>query len=396
MESFFNSVRLVWGQDTIGELASLVKGAGVSKALIVTDSTIGDTACAQRIYQVLRAGGIGFRVFDQCGIDARASHIQGERAKLASEGIDGIIGLGGGSVMCTAKGIATLATNGELIRPLEKPQNIRHRPMPLVLIPTTAGSGTEVSPYTIVKDDINGGKFTFGNALCFAHLAVLDPATLESLPKRIAAVSAVDALTHALEALFSKIATPITDALALEAARMLFGSIETSIIAGDPKARLDNLVGSSVANMACGQARLGLAHRLSRPLEENFTVSHGTGVGTLMPRTINACAEQFPEKLIRLSETLGLGGHRDGLAVLRGRLVDTIFATYDAIGFPRHFDAKVVDPDRLRQMAETAVSRTTDATGKPEVINGDTRIVAANFTTATVVEAQQLYESCIA
>ncbi|MFM1813777.1 MAG: hypothetical protein RLZ98_472 [Pseudomonadota bacterium] len=396
MQSFFNSVRLVWGEDALGELAGLAKSIGMSKALIVTDKTIGGTACAERIRDVLKSGGITFRVFDECGIDARASHIQSEKAKLASDGIDGIIGLGGGSVMCTAKGIATLATNGDEIRPLEKQQNIKKRPMPLLLIPTTAGSGTEVSPFTIVKDDINGGKFTFGNQLCFAHLAVLDPATLESLPQKIAAVSAVDALTHSLEALFSKIATPLTDALALEAARMLFGSMAASIVKGEPKARLDNLVGSSIANMACGQARLGLAHRLSRPLEENFTVAHGLGVGTLMPRTINACAGQFPEKLVRLAETIGVGRRGDNAGDLRARLVEKIFALYEEVGFPSHFDAVKIDRSRLRQMAETAVSRTTDATGKPEIITSNTQIVAANFTSATVAEAHGLYDSCFA
>ena len=394
MQSFFNSVRLVWGDDAISGLAKLVEGVGVSKALIVTDQTIGATDCAERIYGVLKDGGISFRVFDDCGIDARASHIQSEKAKLAGEGIDGIVGLGGGSVMCTAKGIATLATNGDEIRLLEKQQNIKKRPMPLILIPTTAGSGTEVSPYTIVKDDINGGKFTFGNALCFAHLAVLDPGTLESLPQRIAAISAVDALTHAMEALFSTIATPITDALALEAARMLFASMTGSIVLGDRQARLDNLVGSSIANMACGQARLGLAHRLSRPLEENFTISHGVGVGTLMPRTIAACAGAFPEKLERLCQILDLGGNGGSGGELTDRLVDKILTLYDDVGFARHFDGDKVDQSRLRDMAETAVSRTTDATGRPDVIGDDTRIVGANGTSATVAEGTVLYQQC--
>lgn len=396
MQSYFNSVRLVWGHDAITNLASLIKSIGATKVLIVTDKTIGATTCARRVYETLASGGIQFRVFDACGIDARASHIQGEKAKLKPEGIDGIIGLGGGSVMCTAKGIATLATNGNEIRPLEKAQNITQRPMPLALIPTTAGSGTEVSPFTIVKDDINGGKFTFGNPLCFAHLAILDPATLESLPQRIAAVSAVDALTHAMEAYFSKIATPVTDALALEATRMLYASVKASIVDGNADARLENLVGSSIANMACAQARLGLAHRLSRPLEENFPISHGVGVGTLMPRAINACAGQFPDKLRRLAETLGLGSKSDSFDALRGRVIDSIFTLYDEIGFARTFDPTKVDRTRLRQMAETAVSRTTDATGKPEIITDTTPVIAANFTQATVAEAHDLYAACFA
>ncbi len=392
--SFYNPTRLVWGHEALAELPALARGIGIERALVVTDPVIGKTAAFRAAIGHLEKAGLPHRVFDQCGIDARLSHVESEVAKLRADGTSGVIGFGGGSVMCTAKSIAALAANGDKLRPLEKAANIKRRPLPQIEVPTTAGSGTEVSPYTIVKDDVAGGKFTFGNMLTFPDIALLDPAVLESLPKPLAAISAVDAITHALEALFSKIATPASDALAYEAARILFGCVERAIVAGDADARLDNLLGSSLANMACGQSRLGLAHRLSRPLEDTWSINHGLGVGTILPRALDFCAEGWPDKLARLDSVLELGTGRANPAYTKRRLVDRIFATYRAIGFPLAFDAAKLDKARAREMAQMAVSRTTDAAPRPDHIDDATPILAANSQRATVAEASRIYEAC--
>ena len=392
--SFYNPVRLVWGHGALAELPSLARELGITRVLVVTDPVIGKTAAFHTATAHLAKAGLPYRVFDQCGIDARLSHVEAQVARLRPDGTDGVIGFGGGSVMCTAKSIATLAANGDKLRPLESQANIKHKPIPQIEIPTTAGSGTEVSPYTIVKDDVAGGKFTFGNRLTFPDVALLDPAVLDSLPKHLAAISAVDAITHAIEALFSKIATPASDALAYEAARILFGCVEAAIIKGEAQAKLDNLLGSSLANMACGQSRLGLAHRLSRPLEDTWSINHGLGVGTILPRAVDFCAQQWPDKLARLDSLLALGANPGDTADAKRRLVARIFATYRAIGFPLAFDAMKFDKARAREMAEMAVSRTTDAAPRPERVDDATPILAANSQRATVAEATRIYEAC--
>lgn len=393
-QSFFNPVRVVWGHDALAELPALARGIGMTRTLIVTDPVIGKTAAFKSALGHLDAAKLPYRVFDECGIDARLSHVESEVGKLRAEGGDGVLGFGGGSVMCTAKSIAALAANGDKLRPLEKSANIKRRPLPQIEIPTTAGSGTEVSPYTIVKDDVAGGKFTFGNMLTFPDVALLDPAVLDSLPKHLAAISAVDAITHSIEALFSKIATPASDAIAYEAARILFGCVEAAIVKGERQAKLDNLLGSSLANMACGQSRLGLAHRLSRPLEDTYGINHGLGVGTILPRAVDFCAEQWPDKLARLDQVLGLGTGNSNPGYTKRRLMERIFETYRAIGFPTAFDAARIERGRARELAEMAVSRSTDAAPRPERIDGTTPILAANSQRATVAEAARIYEAC--
>lgn len=391
---YYNPVRLVHGKGALGGIAGVLKEAGIGKVLIVTDTTITAQPFFAAIESSLEGAEMPFGIFDSCLIDARASHIQEQARRVKEDSFDGVLGIGGGSIMCTAKGISTLVPNGTEIRPLEKSANIKACAMPCVLVPTTAGSGTEVSPSTIVKDDINGGKFTFFSPLTYARTAVLDPMVLENIPRKLNGISAADALTHAVEAVLSHIATPVTDALAFGAVRTLAGSVRASINDGDEQARTDHLIGSTVANLACGHAKLGLSHRLSRPVEEACHVNHGHGVGTLMPRVTAFHGPTFAHKLPALAQAFGIddSGSTD---VLTGRIVEAIDRLYADIGFEAHFARDQVDPSKLRQLAETAVTRTTDEGPAPEKIGDDTVITAANRQTATVAEAEELLSRCL-
>lgn len=391
---YFNPVKLIHGPGVLAGLADELAAVGVSRPLIVTDEIIARQAFFQDTLDRLEGAGLPIAVFDGCLIDARASHIQAQAERVKSENLDGVIGIGGGSIMCCAKGVATLVPNGDEIRPLEKSANIKHPALPMVLVPTTAGSGTEVSPSTIVKDDIQGGKFTFMSARAFARTAILDPVVLENIPPALSAISAADALTHAVEAVLSHVATPLTDAIALGAIRSLVGSVRGSIVENEESARAEHLLAATMANLACGAAKLGLGHRLSRPLEVTFSVNHGLGVGTIMPRATAYLGGRFPEKLGPLAQALGSDATGDAEALEDG-VVAAIMALYEDIGFPARFDAAKVDAARLREMAEIAVSRTTDDAPAPDVINDDTQISGSNGQTITVKDAVALYAACI-
>lgn len=378
-------VRLVEGMDALSRLPDLARELGISRPLVVTDPVILASPAGRRLTDLLTAAGMAYRVFDGCGIDARVSHIEAEAARLSEHGHDGVIGLGGGSALCTAKGIAIRATNGPDIRALET-AGVGTAPLPMILVPTTAGSGTEVSPFTIIRDDVHGGKFTIGGPKAYAAAAVLDPLTLESLPPRLAAIAAVDALTHAVEAYLSHKATEESDALALDAAGMLAANLHGSIIEGDPEARRLNLLGAARANMACGIARLGLAHRLSRPLEEAFGLPHGVAVGVLLPRVLPVAAAALPGRADRLAQAMGIEG---GAASLPRALM----RHYAEIGFPITFDPEQVPASRLRDCAEAAAVRASDEDA-PERVEDATPIRAANGQTITVAEAARLYAAC--
>ncbi|HSR54593.1 MAG TPA: iron-containing alcohol dehydrogenase [Alphaproteobacteria bacterium] len=393
--SYYNPVKLVHGPGALEEMPRLLTGIGIKKPLVVTDKTIAAQPFFQTALERLESAHVPVALFDGCLIDARASHIQEQATRVTADGLDGVIGIGGGSIMCCAKGVATLVPNGNEIRPLEKSANIRNPALPMLLVPTTAGSGTEVSPSTIVKDDINGGKFTFVSPRAFARTAVLDPVVLETIPPALSAISAADALTHAVEAVLSYVATPLTDAIALGAVRSLVGSVKASIKDNDEGARAEHLLAATMANLACGAAKLGLGHRLSRPLEETFSINHGLGVGTIMLRATGYLGDRFPEKLPALAQAFGLDASGDTNG-LKDRIVAAIAALYEEIGFPAAFDTEEVDAGRLREMAEMAVTRTTDDAPAPEVIDDDTPITGSNGQQITVSDAEALYRACLA
>ncbi len=184
------------------------------------------------------------------------------------------------------KGVAIVAANGTTLRDHLGAGNFDRPALPMVMVPTTAGSGSEVSQFTIVKDEERHLKLLAGGPLSFPAVAVLDPAVLATLRGSAAVLPAVDALTHAIEAYLSDLASPLTDALALESARLQAASMRASILDGDEAARADNLLASAMSNIACGNARLSHAHALSLPLEGHLDLAHPLGVGTLVPWTM--------------------------------------------------------------------------------------------------------------
>lgn len=359
---FHVPVHLIWGADSLGRLPAVLKACGVARPLLVTDRRILEGPAGRRLLALL---GAAVAVFDGCGVDGRVADVDACAARMRAEGLDGVVGLGGGSALCTAKGAAIAATSGA-VRALEGLADLPAIPAPFVLIPTTAGSGTEVSPFTILRDDADGAKFTIGGTSGFARAAILDPLSLEGLPPQVAAPAAVDALSHAFEAATSLRATPLSDALAQRAVRLLFAALEGSIIHGDVAARGDNLLGSSLANLACGQARLGLAHRLARPLEKATGASHGRAIGALLPLTLQAALQARLDVVPDLARDLGLQDHTPDA------VVEALRALYDRIGFDPTLPPADTDADTI---ARAALHRRGEPEPAPNA--GDAALVPA-------------------
>ena len=393
--NYLMPTRIVWGEQALAGLGPAVAGLGAGNVLVVTDPVIEAQAFCAAAIESLREAGLAVSVFNACGIDARLSHIDHQAARCRKDGIGAVVCIGGGSVMCTGKGIAIVATNGTSLRDHLGAGNFDRPALPMVMVPTTAGSGSEVSQFTIVKDDERHLKLLAGGPLSFPAIAILDPVVLTTLPKAAAVLPAVDALTHAIEAYLSDLATPLTDALALEAARLQAASMRASILDGDVAARGRNLLASAMSNIACGNARLGHAHALSLPLEGHLDLAHPLGVGTLTPWTMQFNAEAAPDKGRRLAEALGAEtrGLTPAEAIEAGR--DALFRLYDAIGFPRVLTAAQLPPERCAEMARLAVPGLY-APSTPGHIDERTPIAAPAIRKMTVADAVSIYERCVA
>ena len=372
----------------------------MTRVLVVSDPVISAQPFHAAAVYALEAAGLAIARFDECGIDARCSHIDSEGGRVRREGIDGVVCIGGGSVMCTGKGIAIVATNLKPMAECTGVGTFDKKALPMIMVPTTAGSGSEVSQWTIVKDEARHLKLLGGGPLSFPDAAILDPATLRSLPMHVAALPAVDALTHGVEAYLSGIASPITDALALASVRLQFASLRASINSDDERAREDNLVASCMANIACGNARLGHGHALSLPMEGHLDLPHPYGVGVLLPHVLAFNLAVLPEKVKPMADALEVDHPGLGRAGMIEACADAIRGLYADIGFPDRFTPGQLPADRVREMAQRAVpglyagiaARGFDWTGA-----GDRTVIACpSARKMTVAQAEAIFERCLA
>ena len=396
--TFYMPTRIVAGSGSLGTIGTLARDLRMSRVLVVSDPVIAQQPFHAAALAALAAAGITLFRFDECGIDARCSHIDDQGARVRREQIDGVVCIGGGSVMCTGKGVAIVATNHKPMRDCTGVGQFDRRALPMIMVPTTAGSGSEVSQWTIVKDEERHLKLLGGGPLSFPDAAILDPVTLGSLPMRVAALPAVDALTHGVEAYLSGIASPLTDAIALGAVRAQYGSLRASINSDDPVAREANLVASCMANVACGNARLGHGHALSLPIEGQLDLPHPYGVGVLLPHVIAFNLAVLPHKVTPLAEALGVhpGLSRAGQIAA---CADQVRALYDDIGFPQSFTADQLPRDRVRDIAERAVPGLYAGIAAqgfdPSTATDHTIIASPAARKMTVAQAETILERCL-
>ena len=398
--TFYMPTRIVSGIGSLAGIGALAGELKMSRVLVVSDPVISQQSFHADALTHLAAAGMVVARFDECGIDARCSHIDSQGERVRQDGIDGIICIGGGSVMCTGKGIAIVATNHKPMRDCTGVGQFDRKALPMIMVPTTAGSGSEVSQWTIVKDEERHLKLLGGGPLSFPDAAILDPVTLGSLPMRVAALPAVDALTHGVEAYLSGIASPLTDAIALGAIRAQFGSLRASINSDDPAAREANLVASCMANVACGNARLGHGHALSLPLEGHLDLPHPYGVGVLLPHVITFNLAVLPDKVAPLAEALEVEIAGLSRAERIGACADNIRSLYADIGFPERFTTEQLPRQRVREMAERAVpglyAGIAAQSFDPASTNDHTVIACPSARKMTVAQAQSILERCLA
>lgn len=390
--NFLVPTRLVFGSGVLRQLPDIVARAGITRPLLVSDPIIAAAGYFRQAQEDL-AGRFPLATFTGCGIDARLAQVDALARQARDEGLDGIICIGGGSVMCTGKGAAIVAPNAETFADVTGIGNFRRPALPMIMIPTTAGSGAEVSQFTIVKDEATKRKLGAGGPLSFPAVAVLDPVVLETLPPRIAALACADALTHAVEAIYSSEANAVTDALAFGAVRLLAGSIAAAVGGRDAQAKLDNMIGSTMANMACGNSKLGLAHTLSWPLEGKLDMPHGLGVGMLMPRVVAFTAPAAPRQTRALAAALGLpAGGTDH--VVATAVVGELHRLYADIEFPRGFDPALFPPARIREMAETAAPGLYGGPVLPPPLADDAVVHHPGARRTTIRQAVAILEAC--
>ena len=327
---------LLVGADASVRLGQAIAGFGHRKLLVVTDASIAALGLLSPLTKALTEAGGVFAVFDGITPDAPIDGVEQGLASFTNQGCDAVIGIGGGSVIDAAKVIALAATNGK--RPRELVGYFRgwHAPAPIYAVPTTAGTGSEVTVAAMVSDPVLGTKLMIADTRLVPLMAAIDPRLMTGLPPAITAATGMDALTHAIEALISGWSTPHTDRLALAAVAMVYRYLPIACRkGGDLQAREQMALAATYAGLAFTRANVGNVHAIAHQLGARYHLPHGLANAIMLPQVLRFSAADTAATLARLALRVGLGESsltQDGLA---SRFVDSVEAMNDQIGIPR-------------------------------------------------------------
>ncbi len=305
---------IVNGPGAAREAGSFAKGFG-KKALIVTDTHLEKIGLLNEIKKSLENVGISFAIYDKVVSEPSMEYTEeGLKAYRASKA-DFLIAVGGGSPIDAAKAIGALATNEGKVTDFMGANKIPKPGAPLIAIPTTAGTGSEVTQFTIITDTAKDVKMLIASPNVMPRVALVDPLMTLQMPQGITAATGLDALTHAIEGYVSVKAHPITDTLAIQSIRIIGANLRQAWSNGENvEARTNMMTGALMAGMAFSNSSVALVHGMARPIGAYFHVAHGVSNASLLPVVIEFSIPGNPRKFADIA--VGLGENVQGLPLL--------------------------------------------------------------------------------
>lgn len=363
---FFCPVKLMAGEQALEQLAGELAGLGARRPLLLTDKGVSGTGLATLLANVLAEGELPVAdIWDEIPADSSTAVVERIAARYRELECDSLVALGGGSVIDTAKAVNILASMGGdrlldyagagcLTRPLQ----------PLAVVPTTAGTGSEVTLVAVIKDEASGRKVPFTSPFLLPQLAVLDPRLTQGLPLNITAATAMDAMTHAIEAFIGNAKNPVSDALALMAIEKIANALPKVLQSPqDKQLRLQLAEGSTLAGMAFSNSMVGLVHALGHSLGARGHLPHGLCMNLFLPTVLDYNRPGIDPELARLLLPL-VGAERFAATPATERAQAAIQALcalrdslWQAVKLPRTLrEAGVTDKGLLPEIRDLAIN----------------------------------------
>jgi alcohol dehydrogenase class IV len=348
------------GGGALAEVTTAMARLGVSRPLIVTDPYMESSGLLARLTDRLDRSGIRWSAFAETVPDPTTVVVEAGVARLQSAPFDCLIALGGGSPIDTAKAISVLAANGGEMRHYKVPNEIPTIGLPLIAIPTTAGTGSEVTRFTVITDSERDEKMLIMGLACCPAAAIVDYELTLTMPWRLTADTGIDSLTHAIEAYVSRKASPFTDGVAKSAMALIAKHIRAACRAPDnKKAREAMMLGATQAGMAFSNASVCLVHGMSRPIGAFFHVPHGLSNAMLLPEITAFSAEAALERYADCARAMGISPEGEGNQAAVARLLDELRALNADLKVPSPRDYGIAEDrymDLLPTMADQALA----------------------------------------
>ena len=313
------------GGGSTAEIANVLRRVGIERPLIVTDPFMAKSELLARVTGPLAAAGVPFEIFSETVPDPTTDVVQAGTELLKGNRFDGLIGFGGGSPMDTAKAMAILHTGGGRMRDWKVPNSADMKALPIVCVPTTAGTGSEVTRFTVITDTETDEKMLIMGLAALPTAAVVDYELTLAKPFRLSADTGVDALTHAIEAYVSRRANAMSDMYALSAMRLIHDNLRTACFEPQNRqAREAMMLGATQAGLAFSNASVALVHGMSRPIGAHFHVPHGLSNAMLLPTITAFSVEAAPDRYAACARAMGVAGQEDGDDVATTKLLDAL------------------------------------------------------------------------
>jgi alcohol dehydrogenase class IV len=331
---------LLVGPGASRRLGEALGGFGYRKVLLVTDAVVARMGLPDAFVKALAESGTKHAVFDAVTADAPIPLIEEGIAFYARQRCDAVVAFGGGSPMDAAKAIALSVANRKPPRKLVGYFKGLSSPAPIYAVPTTAGTGSEVTVAAVVSDPKTEKKLTIVDTRLVPAMAALDPSLMTGLPPHVTAATGMDALTHAVEAFIGQWSTPYTNRMALAAVGLIYRNLRTAYRDGtDLEAREQMSLAAAYAGLAFTRASVGYVHAIAHQLGGKYHTPHGLANAIVLPHVLEFLAPAITRQLATLAVRAGVGTEGERPAILARKFLDSIRKLNHDLGIPARLDA---------------------------------------------------------
>lgn len=371
---YYPRTRIVFGVNVVERAGALAREIGAQKVLLVTDPGIAAAGHAAHVRGILESAGLEVTFYDKARENPTTQCVDACVATARTAGIDTIVGLGGGSAMDTAKGCNFLLSNGGRMQDYWGVGKATKPMLPLIAIPTTAGTGSECQSAALIVDEETHQKMACLDPKAAARIAILDPALTLSQPLRVTACTGIDALAHALETAVTKKRNPLSAMFSREAFKLCITAFPEVLI--NPKnleARGRMLLGAAMAGLAIENSMLGAAHAAANPLTAHYGVVHGQAVGVMLPAVIrfNAADPESRRAYAELASGTETNCLTDGHAQTCEQLAARLDSLLGLAQMPRSLSECGVERNAVSELAEEAARQWTAMFNPRQVTKDD-------------------------
>ena len=355
---FLLPTRIVFGNGVLDRIGEEAKNFG-KRAFLVTDKDILQTGYTERIQRLLRDVNIDVKIFSDVAPNPRDKSVENGSKQAGEFKADMLIGVGGGSVIDTAKAIGVILQEGGKIQDYEGLNLIKKPITPLIAVPTTAGTGSEVTFWSVITDTERKLKMSIGSPRMAARIALVDPMLTLTVPKEITAFTGIDALVHSIEAYTALLSQPVSDPIALSAIRLIGDNIRKAYANGkNVEARYNMMLGSMLAGIAFGNSDVASVHCMGEAMGGLYDAPHGLSMAVCLPFCVEYNLISNPERFSEIAVALGedvtglspLAAARQCVVAVRNMLRDLDIPSARRIGLKKE------DLEKLAEMAAGNVS----------------------------------------